>query len=391
MIALAPKQFAPHWVQCADCKGWFDPNEDIAVTLSVGFDTKTICINCADGIACKECGKVAELVDGKFCEDCTSWHCCECCNNWTHPDDSMTGLNDMAYCTDCFCDYFGFCSECGDCFYLEDLQEHEGEMYCEGCHPSKENFDPAGFYNRSGCTTKMGSERCYGLELETERCDNYNDLNGNKAWGAKDDATVSGKEFYSDILDGDEGLAAIADLVKLADSNYWAVDDDCGYHLHLDMRTESNDSLFAAAYAYRMTQGVWYHFVDESRHNGTYSHRACWTCTDLLDYNGPFHRFINSETRDRYEWLNLRAYSRHSTFEVRLHHASLNEKEICNWIKAHTRFVDWATTIGLDKVVGKLSGKSCREMFEIIAREAWRDSELRAFYAGKAGYDETDS
>jgi hypothetical protein len=150
------------------------------------------------------------------------------------------------------------------------------------------------------------------------------------------------------------------------------------------MRQENDDSLFSAAYAYRITQELWHCFVNSRRRESSYSHSARWTCADLDGYAGTFRQFVRDETRDRYEWVNLRAYNEHMTFEVRLHHGSLDEDEVCNWVKAHTRFVDWATTVGCDVVKEKLAGKSSSEQFDFIQREVWQDSELGHYYSEKS-------
>jgi hypothetical protein len=163
--------------------------------------------------------------------------------------------------------------------------------------------------------------------------------------------------------------------------NDWRVDDDCGFHLHLDARNESDDSLLAAAYAYRATQELWFSFVDGDRDDNQYCHRTRWDLDDLHDHAGTFVRFILDNTNGRYEWLNLRAYTTHTTLEVRLHHASVDGEEICNWVKAHTRFMDWATTVGYDGVREALDGMDYAEMFDFIADEVWKDGELRAYYA----------
>jgi hypothetical protein len=257
--------------------------------------------------------------------------------------------------------------------------------------PSGEDFHFSGFHNADGRTTCIGSERCFGVELETDECDGYDTLDyssGSGAWGAKYDATCNGKEFYSDILSGDAGLAAVAELTDLAGRNNWHAGSGCGYHLHLDMRAECDDSLYAAAYAYRATQEVWHGFVDSSRRGNSYAHTANWSCDDLDNYTADGERFSNfvcRKVRGRYNWINLAAYHGHTTFEVRLHHATLSETEVCNWIKANTRFTDWACSLGYEGLRDKLVGKTSDEQFEIIASEAWQDDDLRAYYAEKSG------
>jgi hypothetical protein len=251
--------------------------------------------------------------------------------------------------------------------------------------PEECDFDPAGFKNHSGCTTRIGSERCYGIELETDECSGYSSLDGSAAWGAKDDPTCDGKEFYTDILNGDDGLDAIVELTDMASSNSWHAGSSCGYHLHIDMRQENDDSLFSAAYAYRITEDLWFDCVESSRHNNGYCKRAKWSCDDVTGHDGSFDSFVRDVVRTRYYWINVEAYRRHTTFEVRLHHGSVNEDAVCNWVKAHTRFTDWATSLGLDAVREKFDGKGRDEQFEIIASEAWNDDALRSYYADRLG------
>jgi len=225
------------------------------------------------------------------------------------------------------------------------------------------------------------------LELETDTCVGYEDLEDGGAWGAKNDPTCCAKELYSDILDGDVGLEAIADLVKLAEKNNWRAGGGCGYHLHIDMRQENNDSLFAAAYAYRITERMWARFVSARRCSDSYCHPIRWSCADLIGYGSTFSQFARTACRGRYEWVNIAAYNYHSTFEIRLHHGTCNKHEIINWVKAHIRFVDWATTLGFDKVREKMSNLNIGELFDLIASEAWQDNDLRAYYAAKGGYN----
>jgi hypothetical protein len=407
-IALAQTKMRPHWLQCPDCRGYFDPHTDTYGTVADGFDEKTICVNCielAGETVCADCGEVVHANDcvihevsyqyrGRtnwrdviYCEDCADeagWAKCTGCDEWVAPDDQRESPGRDTYCDDCFCERYDFCGECGEAFYRDDMVVCDCEVYCTRCAPGKENFEPNGFKRRTGCTTGIGSERCFGVELETDYSDDYSELEDSGAWGAKDDCTVSGKEFYSDILDGDDGLAAIAELADVAEMNDWRVNDDCGFHLHLDARNESDDSMFAAAYAYRATQELWISFVDSSRDDSNYSHRARWALDDLSPHAGSFDSFLHNHTTSRYEWANFRAYLSHTTVKIRLHHGSIDGDEICNWIKAHTRFMDWATTTGYAGVKEALDGLDFMGLFDFIVDEVWKDDSLSIYYQGRS-------
>jgi len=350
--------------ECNDCGGrtWNDDVVSVQTRRGYRRSTDPLCETCADRttVTCDDCGEVI------------------------YRDDSYRTASGEDICDSCYGDNYFTCEDCGEIYHNDHLVYHRDYAYCEDCRPDNYDFDPSGFRNRSGRITEIGSARCYGVELETDECEGYDALEGSGAWGAKDDCTVNGKEFYSDILNGDEGLDAIREWARLAKRNGWDAGYNAGYHLHLDMRNESDDSLYAIAYAYRATEDVWLSFVESRRSNGSYSHRCEWRLQDLTDAadNRSFYSWSNRGTR--YNWINTCAFSQHSTFEVRAHQGTCDGLEILNWVKANTRFADWASTKGLAGVQKALGNLSNSEKFDLIAREAWQDDELREFYAEKA-------
>jgi hypothetical protein len=267
--------------------------------------------------------------------------------------------------------------------------EQEGAYYCPSCLVQHANF-AFGTFLDDGCTDKVGSDRCFGVELETETCDGYYEaLSDHPAWGAKEDCSVSGKEFFSAILKGDAGLEAVDEIADIADENGWEVESNCGFHLHLDMRGEKRDSLYAIAYAYRATQDVWLSFVSRSRRDASYCHKCRWLCSDIdaavARRNGLGARFGNwAGSQDRYDWLTVSAYNVHSTIEIRLHHGTCDGEAVTNWIKANTRFADWASKLGYEGVKAALSGLSVDEMFTLLCQEVWNDGDLTIYYGTRA-------
>jgi hypothetical protein len=267
------------------------------------------------------------------------------------------------------------------------MVEQAGNYYCPACLVQHANFDHSGDFQSDGRTNDIGSDRCFGVELETESCEGYYEaLSDHPAWGAKEDCTVSGKEFFSAILKGDAGLEAIDDIADVADSNCWGVESNCGFHLHLDMRGEKRDSLYAIAYAYRATEDVWLSFASRSRRNGSYCHRCHWHCSDIdsavASRNGLGTRFGTWVRRqDRYDWITVSQYNVHSTIEIRLHDGTCDGEAVTNWIKAHTRFADWASKLGYEGVKAALSGLSTDEMFIFIVQKVWNDGDLTLYYA----------
>ena len=322
-----------------------------------------------------------------LCESCGDREttCCNDCGNHIYNSDAITAAGGDEICQGCYEDSYFTCEECNDVLHTDEMRSSENGCYCGDCCQDEGDFNPAGFRDRTGSMTEIGSTRCYGVELETDKCSGYSDLNGSAAWGAKDDCTVSGKEFYTDILSGDDGLEAIREWGKIAARYGWDAGSGTGYHLHLDMRSESDESLFAVAYAYRRTEKVWFSFVEDCRLEGGYSRPMDISCADIDAAAASGNSFYSfSRPGSRYYWCNLVAYAQHSTFEIRLHEGTCDDIEVINWVKAHTRFADWAAELGLAGVKKVLDGLSCDDMFRLIIREIWRDYPLAEYYADKA-------
>jgi hypothetical protein len=241
-------------------------------------------------------------------------------------------------------------------------------------------FDCGSFHGQQSYN-EMTSRRKFGVEIETNECFNYASLQASSCWGAKTDGSICGKEFYSPILYGDDGLRAIKDICDFAQDNDWTVDTHCGLHAHFDMRDENTDSMKAIALAYLLTSDIWHEFVNSSRHGNRYCHSLSIGCGDLYgitDWDCYHHT--------RFTWINFAAYALHRTFEVRVHHGSIDGYEICNWIKAHAAFMDWASSAGWAKVRNIFFTMNNAEKFEFIA-QVWRDAgynNLEDYYNSKS-------
>jgi hypothetical protein len=96
-------------------------------------------------------------------------------------------------------------------------------------------------------------------------------------------------------------------------------------------------------------------FVTSDRLHNHYCGVNAFSISDLMDVTN-FTRFSRSQSR--YEWLNVAAYTKYKTFEIRAHQGSINAKQICNWIRIHALFIDWAAS------------KTCSE---ILAVDDWND------------------
>jgi hypothetical protein len=230
--------------------------------------------------------------------------------------------------------------------------------------------------------SRIKSQRSFGLELESEHDDGHIALkmNNTSCFGAKFDCTCSGREFYSPILTGDEGLNEVEILCRVADEQGWSVDFQCGYHLHLDMRSETLTTLRSIAYAWSQLHPVIIGCVEKSRPDSDYCrhtinpiHIERTPLNDLLAF------FMNS---DRYSFFNLQAYHVHGTFENRLHEGTFDLETIRNWIILNLRICDTAATLPVPVLKVLFDGKTVAEKWVVL--KTWiKDKDVIDFYEAR--------
>jgi len=228
---------------------------------------------------------------------------------------------------------------------------------------------------------RIGSTRCFGVEIETDRCDNYLSVNQDY-WGTHYDMTCMAEEFVSAILNGNDGLAAIEDLLGFANKNDWRVGQTCGLHVHINVSSETVDSLKAIALAYQTSYFVWAQFIKSSRLDDTYCSAKEDSCAALssVKSRNDWDHYAFSNTR--YSWLNWQAFEKHGTCEVRCHEGTLDPSKVVNWVRAHTVFVSWAARTGFVGVRAALWGRTHSEKCTKLA-EIWEDAgcgDLVAYY-----------
>lgn len=92
---------------------------------------------------------------------------------------------------------------------------------------------------------------------------------------------------------------------------------------------------------------LWKKFVTRSRSENSMCGTPQYSCNDVRRAE---HFEDLAEVADRFEFLNLRAYLCHGSFEIRLYHGSLNAREICNWVAIHARFIDAVKDMTFDDI-----------------------------------------
>jgi len=360
--------------QCPDCGNYYNPADIPGCTINSGIVVCPVCAINLDYYRCSGCNKWFHgSIGGWLCNECAmaaGWDVCEGCGDWLDPDDQHVGMHDV-YCESCWYETFADCSSCGDMCYSEDMHNYHDDLLCDDCYSNhnRRDWEPAGFSGRE-VYNKMCSKRKYGIELETSICPNHTELDGDSDWGAKPDGSISGKEFVSDIFYGDDGLAAVDRLCAFAENHDWSTDWRCGYHVHLDVSNETADSRKAIALAYLLTYKVWTSFVSNTRANNNH-------CGPSNTNSAEIYKITNWDNfarhQRRYEWISFNAFAVHSTFEIRLHDATLDAEEVCNWVRGHATFMDWAANAGWHKVKCALLCKDKAGRFDVIA-QVWQDA-----------------
>ncbi len=280
-------------------------------------------------------------------------------------------------------DWF-ICNECGEAFPIHnchqvdlspgcDNPETTGDL-CYWCadamrywRAQQRDFDPA--------HAVVGTDRAFGVEIETSKCPRYIRIRNKSCFGAKPDSSISGIEFVSPILRGDEGLKEVQTFLHYANQYGFMVDDRCGLHVHINVQNLSPLQQRKIAYAFVKTTEVWHSFINKSRDNCLYARRLDYNCADIQNCR-YFHNFAAS--KDRYGWLNIAAVDCHNTFEVRLHQGSLDRDEVCNWIIALLRFVDAVKDIKY-RVLDELFKGDPVLQFEQI-KQLWQSDQLSRYY-----------
>jgi hypothetical protein len=275
----------------------------------------------------------------------------------------------------------------------EELHRQNGSRYCSQCieHIEPCEWDTGEFSPASLTYEDIQSRRTFGVEIETTRCRRHGVIMGWGTWGCTHDYSIAGKEFISPILQGDEGLAEIKRLCDYGAEREWTAESDCGLHVHFGVTNESPEALRSIALAYRLTQDFWMRCVPDHRRNNRMCSGLDYSTQSVLDMETDQEAFdYFCGARDRFQFINWRAYLVHGTVEVRLHQGSLDSVEICNWVKAHARFIDAVSQLSVSQVMALLGDDGTIEVYRAVADLI--GGEVYSAYRGKfsSGLPEID-
>jgi len=347
--------------------------------------------DCSTFIRCYYCGARTALTAGRYyrgglfyCINCYNRQFVNCtsCDAPMDLQDSWSNPSCDRICHDCFDETCITCDDCGGSVWNEDIVEINNHRYCCNCANYRlRSWDSKPFVCETPSYNKIGSTRKFGVELETSSCPQHLELRDNTIWACKPDCSIEGLEFVSPVLFGDQGLNEIKVFCADARRRHWHVNRYCGYHVHFDMTNENWKSLRSIAFAYYTTYDLWRHFVSDARANNSMCGVPGYGLSNIKQINGEedWDYFVGG--RDRFEFVNWRAYFVHGTMEVRLHDASLATRDILNWIKVHARFIDFVKDLSLDDLTEYFTG-NLEKQFDAFSEIV--GSKLTDFYAHRA-------
>ena len=173
-----------------------------------------------------------------------------------------------------------------------------------------------------------------------------------------------GIEMVSDVCRGDYLMEHIAYVLPHVKEHTGWMNKKCGLHVHLgvdDMDSTQRDNVVRW---WRFFEHLMFAMVSPNRRS-----------------NG-FCR-MGVDRHQRYSALNVSAYDRHKTFEVRLHHGTLDVKELQGWCAMLLHFFDTFCDVDYSEIEasGKLDGitnqhKSLRLLLQMCKMPFWLKKHL---------------
>jgi len=134
------------------------------------------------------------------------------------------------------------------------------------------------------------------------------------------------REFASRIARGDTLLSQVTSVCDALKASQSYSNRSCGFHVHIDMRTVTASQRKQIEYWWFLYEPIFFAMVRQQRRKNTY-------CTSVK-LEGRFR-----PEHTRYQALNTSAYSKHKSYEFRLHHGTVNSTLIRKWILLLLRFV----------------------------------------------------
>lgn len=133
------------------------------------------------------------------------------------------------------------------------------------------------------------------------------------------------------LLLEDDFEQTLTKILDVLNSMGFPTNEKCGTHIHFDMRNRDVKVIYQNLFK---TQKFLRKFLTRNRKYNTYC---------KLNKAETFEKQMS--IGDRYYAINVEAYKRHKTLEVRMHQGTLIASELIPWIKLLTRVVNYKETV----------------------------------------------
>jgi len=171
-------------------------------------------------------------------------------------------------------------------------------------------------------------------------------------WKVVPDGSLRGRngacEVVSPVLRGTEGLAEVRTVMKVLRDAGARINESCGMHIHIGVDGAlTRQEQAAVIRLYHGWQWAMTAMVLERRINNSWARLRSASQSEQLAMQWESD-YTNSEMRswagsqNRYYALNVAAFGRHGTFELRAHHGSLNGTNAAAWVAFNLAFFEYA-------------------------------------------------
>lgn len=175
---------------------------------------------------------------------------------------------------------------------------------------------------------------------------------GLPAWKCKSDGSLSasGWEIVSPPISGETGMDELRTALRVLARLGASVDRTCGLHVHHEVADLTVDGIKRFVKNWASHQGLIDGLVSESRRGSNNNY-----CLDLQNYDlQAIERCTTlQELRgigiDRYRKINLLAYVRYGTIEIRQHQGTLSYEKIHSWVMLGQAMLDTAKTTEMER------------------------------------------
>lgn len=219
--------------------------------------------------------------------------------------------------------------------YFGNIRPCNRKFYCFDCIDNM-----IGFYKSKIPNNK---KQYVGVELEIVQTRNL--PRNLKGWIQKQDGSIipssSGAEMvFEKPLTSISSLKQTKKITTIFKQYKSLSNNTCGYHIHLDCTNFAENQIRKfICWCYNVQDSV-QKLVKSSRRDNVY-------CRLILpmNYNESLRNYWNEKMHcNRYYWVNIASYYHKNTVEIRLHHGTVDELEINNWIILWTTLIQFITS-----------------------------------------------